>query len=232
MPKDEPRGLRNFNPGNLMSFGVGIKWRGLASPPKDLDDYYVFTDPVWGIRALAMDLLNDWSQDRKRTVRELITEFAPASHKTKAMPGGNPTETYIRYVAKAMGVPSVQEIDLNDFAVLKSMVTAIIVFENGGNPYTDAQIDRALVLAGGTLPVPARPINDTAVKGAAVVTGAGAAGVGLEAAWQLVEPARQAIIEAAPYVDAAKWILLVLTLIGAGVTIYSMVKRMRSGQLA
>lgn len=90
-----PRGIRNNNPGNLVR--TAIKWDGKIPHSQSTDTHFEqFESIEHGIRAKFLDLLNDYHVDGNKTVKQLISEFAPAFE--------NNTEAYISYVAKAMNV--------------------------------------------------------------------------------------------------------------------------------
>ena len=51
----KPRGIRNNNPGNIE---CGSPWQGLRTQKERTDNRFAqFTDPVFGIRALACVLI-------------------------------------------------------------------------------------------------------------------------------------------------------------------------------
>lgn len=135
------RGVRNRNPGNI-DFNPRNDWQGqlglevgVLSPR-----FALFDSPENGIRALGKLLINYRGKDGMPgigapgidTVRETISRWAPGNE--------NDTEAYIKAVARAVGVESNQPIDIKKPAVLAGMVTAIIIHENGGNPYAPATI--------------------------------------------------------------------------------------------
>lgn len=135
------RGVRNRNPGNI-DFNPRNDWQGqlgleigVLSPR-----FALFDSPENGIRALGKLLINYRGKDGMPgigapgidTVRETISRWAPGNE--------NDTEAYIKAVARAVGVESDQPIDIKKPAVLAGMVTAIIIHENGGNPYAPATI--------------------------------------------------------------------------------------------
>ncbi|WP_311969359.1 structural protein P5 [Pseudomonas baltica] len=135
------RGVRNRNPGNI-DFNPRNDWQGqlglevgVLSPR-----FALFDSPENGIRALGKLLINYRGKDGMPgigapgidTVRETISRWAPGNE--------NDTEAYIKAVAHAVGVESNQPIDIKKPAVLVGMVTAIIIHENGGNPYAPATI--------------------------------------------------------------------------------------------
>jgi hypothetical protein len=95
-------------------------------------------------------------------------------------------------------------------------------------PYTDAQIDAGLTRAG-VLP-PERSLAKTrTVKGgqAAAVGTVGAAAV--EALRDSIGPAQETLFKMAPFLDAAKWALLALTLAGIGVVVWARIDDRRKG---
>lgn len=135
------RGVRNRNPGNI-DFNPRNDWQGqlglevgVLSPR-----FALFDSPENGIRALGKLLINYRGKDGMPgigapgidTVRETISRWAPGNE--------NDTEAYIKAVARAVGVESNQPIDIKKPAVLTGMVTAIIIHENGGNPYAPTTI--------------------------------------------------------------------------------------------
>ena len=133
-----PRGVRNNNPGNLRH---GAPWQGLADKQAD-PAFCVFTEPVWGIRALAKTLLTYHVRYGIATVEGLIRRFAP--------PSENNTRAYTAAVAHACSVAPLEVIDVAEY--LPDLVTAIIRHENGCQPYDAATIRRAIALARGEKP--------------------------------------------------------------------------------
>jgi len=165
------RGIRNHNPGNIRK---GDPWQGL-SPVQDDRDFCVFISPKWGIRALARLLIAYQDRYDLNTVRGIVSRWAP--------PTENNTGAYIKAVTDhasddALVGPD-EVINLHQYPVLAALVRAIIRHENGCQPYSQAEIDEGLKLAG-VVP-PAKP----AVTGGHVfATGGqiGAAATGLAAA--------------------------------------------------
>lgn len=121
------RGLRNNNPGNIRK--SADKWQGLA-PLQDDPAFFKFTEPKWGVRAIGKILLNYEKRYSLRTVRDLISRWAP--------PVENLTESYVNTVARALSVQPDATIDVR--ASLPALASAIIRHENGLNPYTAEQI--------------------------------------------------------------------------------------------
>lgn len=127
------RGLRNRNPGNLRD--AGIKWDGLTGA--DPQGFAIFRTDQHGIRALVKDLRKDYWMDKQRTVTALISEFAPATE--------NHTNSYIRFVARALGVEPDAEIPW-DPTTVTALVRAIITMENGVMPYSDAVLAEGIAM--------------------------------------------------------------------------------------
>lgn len=123
----QPRGIRNNNPGNIEYNGT--QWQGLDNPPSD-GRYCRFTDPVFGIRALARVLGNYQRLYGINTVRGIINRWAP--------PVENDTASYINHVARVLGVGPDDVINVHDH--MTQLVQVITLHENGQQPYADQQI--------------------------------------------------------------------------------------------
>jgi hypothetical protein len=130
------RGIRNNNPGNIEYDGTD--WLGLANPPSD-GTFFVFTAPVYGIRALARVLQNYIALDGVlSTVSDIITRFAP--------PPVNDTASYIADVDSRLGLsPENDAIDLG--VSLQPLMAAIISHENGSNPYSSSDLAQGIAMA-------------------------------------------------------------------------------------
>lgn len=131
-----PRGIRNKNPGNLDR--TADKWQGMAADQSSDPRFVVFVAPHWGIRALVKVLLSYQRKHGIKTIRGIIDRWAP--------PIENNTSAYIDQVAKACGVDPDDTIDIENKAVLRVLVTAIIQHENGQQPYEPAIIDLGIDL--------------------------------------------------------------------------------------
>lgn len=220
MPKNGntlPRGIRNNNPGNLRR--TRDPWQGLATPQTD-KAFFVFKDATYGIRALARTLINYQDEHNLRSIRQIICRWAPASE--------NDTTAYINSVAKQTRFDADQPLDLHKYAHLAPLAKAIILHENGQQPYSDTQITKALVLAGVEPDAPSLQKTRT-VKGGQAATAA-TAGLGVvEAVQQTLDPARDTLSGLAPYLDAAKWLLLVITLASIGLMVWARIDDRRKG---
>ena len=136
-----PISVRNSNPGNLRA--DGIAWRGLwqaGDIRADQDpDYCAFTAPVFGFRALAIDLRTKWSKDGLRSLRSIITKYSP--------PEENNTAAYITAVSLMTGIAPDATLDLDNEAQLSSLARAITIHESGGWFFNTADLDRGIELA-------------------------------------------------------------------------------------
>lgn len=134
-----PRGLRNHNPGNIRTAGTrnGLDgadpWQGLTG--EDEAGYGIFESSSWGIRAMGKVLSSYRNRHGLRTVREIITRWAP--------PVENPTAAYVDHVAERLDIPPDHPLTA---AQTPALVEAIIAHENGRQPFSRAFIMGALEL--------------------------------------------------------------------------------------
>jgi hypothetical protein len=78
------RGIRNHNPGNLRR--SSDPWQGLAPEQTDRE-FFQFTSPKWGIRALARTLIVYQDRGGLKTIDQMISRWAP--------PNENNTGAYV-----------------------------------------------------------------------------------------------------------------------------------------
>jgi hypothetical protein len=210
MDPRQTRGYRNRNPGNI-DHVPSNRWQGLADPPIEAPPagggrprFARFISHEYGIRALAVLLTTYQDRHGLRTIRDIVSRWAPGSE--------NNTEAYIAAVARRMERHPNIRLDLHRHADLRPLVESIIAHEIGGIPYDRATIDAALRLAG----VP--PEGRMAVaRSGTVRAAAGTAAAGV-AATAVVQPIAEAAAQAAPALAAlqglAPW-LAALVIIGA-----------------
>lgn len=127
------RGLRNNNPGNIRK--SADKWLGLAAEQTD-DEFFQFVSPEYGIRAMAVILRNYRNRYGLRTIRQIITRWAP--------PVENNTDAYIAAVSSKVGLGPDEMVFEAD---IPRLIDAIIAHENIVNPYTIATIEKGVALA-------------------------------------------------------------------------------------
>lgn len=130
-----PRGIRNNNPGNIKKNNVD--WDGLSSEQTD-DTFFTFTDAKWGIRALTKILLTYRHKYNLKNIYAIINRYAPDFE--------NNTEAYQNFVSEKTGLGQLQEIEDSIKGYLP-VVKAIILMENGEQPYSDEQIKEGMALA-------------------------------------------------------------------------------------
>ena len=71
-----PRGVFNFNPGNIRKSNE--MWRGLSPASAQTDPaFFRFAAPEWGIRAIAAILRTYQIKHNLKTVSQLIHRWAP-----------------------------------------------------------------------------------------------------------------------------------------------------------
>lgn len=198
-----PRGIRNNNPGNIRR--SIDKWQGLADPDHQIDlHYFIFGNPIYGIRAIARTLIECQDKFGMQGVKGILFRWAQMT--------GKP-EGYVAQAVKKSGMTDYEGVNMHKYADLKLMVKTIILQENGQIPYTDAQIDKALVLAG--IESPQHNLGQTRTVKGAKTAAAATIGFGfLDAIQDNIEPTSAALIALAHCADAMKWLLLAITLIG------------------
>lgn len=141
------RGVRNNNPGNI-DYNPRNDWQGQIGIEDGPNPRFAkFSDPKFGIRAMAKLILNYRGKDGMPgvgkvgidTVREVITRWAPGHE--------NNTEAYVQSVAKAMKVGPNDPLQLANRLLLTPMVAAIIKHENGYSPYDYEVVQEGVNLA-------------------------------------------------------------------------------------
>lgn len=135
------RGERNNNPGNLEISTA--PWVGKIPVDQNTDgrfeqfrEYHGVPGIVWGIRALGKTLLTYYNKHGLRTVRAIISRWAPAPE--------NDTVAYANAVSKALGVSPDAPLALANPSILFGLVKAIIRHENGRVAYDDATIKQGV----------------------------------------------------------------------------------------
>lgn len=137
MTASNPRGIRNNNPGNIRR---GDHWRGLVSESQRTDKAFCqFVSAEYGIRAMMIILNHYHTQHGLNTLDGIIHRWAP--------PEENNTQAYIDGVSTVTGIPAHQHIDVTDGTTMLKLVRAIIVHENGFQPYGADVLKRAEELA-------------------------------------------------------------------------------------
>lgn len=215
-----PRGVRNNNPGNIRN-KTKDKWQGLSEKQND-PSFLQFKDATYGIRAIARLLITYQDKYDCHTVNEFINRWAP--------PTENDTKGYsaavLAHLNSVISEYSLQNtaIDMHQYGWLRGMVEAIIQQENG-HPwmelYTNAEIDKGLLMAG--VQPPAKPI---ATSRTAVGTGIAATGGTIA---QTIAQTQDQISPFVTYLDWAKYIAIGLALAGLLLVLYAKWDNRRKG---
>ncbi|MGF0237597.1 hypothetical protein ACQR3P_01740 [Rhodococcus sp. IEGM1300] len=130
MPANETRGVRNRNPGNI-DYSPTNQWQGqLKLDPAIEKRFARFDVPENGIRALGKVLLTYKRKHGLKTVKAIISRWAPSVE--------NDTAAYVRAVEANTGTKPGAEIDLTSPTVMLGFVKAIIHHENAGYAYPDS----------------------------------------------------------------------------------------------
>jgi hypothetical protein len=111
-------GLANNNPGDLKCCD-GNNWQGLVGNNGTFD---TFVDTTWGLRAIAVDLMNKINNDGLDTITDIITAYAP--------PSENNTASYIASVVSDTGIAADTQLG-TDADTISSLVRAIVNHEIG-----------------------------------------------------------------------------------------------------
>lgn len=144
MRPDTPRGIRNYNPGNIER--TSTRWQGMALDQSRDSRFIVFSHPVWGIRAIARTLITYQDKHGLRTIQRIIQRWAPASE--------NNTVAYVVAVSARLHVGPGEAIDVYDYRTMLELVRAIVRHENGPGPlpegdwYGEPMLAEGLALAG------------------------------------------------------------------------------------
>lgn len=186
----ESRGIRNNNPGNIDRQPQN-KWQGrmprerMSPAQREEKRFEVFATPAWGIRALAVLLINYFDRHGRNTVRKIIERWAP--------PTENNTDAYVLAVARAVGVGPDEFVNVHEYRRLRPIVEAIIAHENGRQPYSPEVIEEGLRLAGVVNPTEARLVPAPKAAAAAKAQTATAAALTAGAGAALVEGVAQVL---------------------------------------
>lgn len=125
-----PRGIRNNNPGNIKYSPLNA-WQGQTGSD---GVFATFSSPVYGIRALAKTLLNYQRIYQLNTIRKIISRWSATDQ-----------GPYIAFISRVTGIAPDARIDLVPGSELfNRLVTGIIRFENGQQPYSPHQISAAM----------------------------------------------------------------------------------------
>ncbi len=131
------KGLRNNNPGN---FRTGIKWQGVVGD--DGTGFLVFSDITYGLRAMALNLYNDYYIDGITTISGYINKYAP--------PSENNSTAYAATVADWVGIGVNDDMDL-DAATTEDIIRGQMNVELGeeySGMVSDADVAQGVAMIG------------------------------------------------------------------------------------
>lgn len=112
---DKVLGFKNNNPGNIK----GKNWYGQIGTDKQ--GHAIFSSEVYGIRALAKTLIN-YEAKGIDTIEKIVSKYAEGNNKN-----------YIRFLSSYLNVKPNEKLNVGH--KLHELVSAIITFECGSNPY-------------------------------------------------------------------------------------------------
>lgn len=119
-----PRGIRNNNPGNL-NF---MHQKGAVLEPGSDARFAKFPSSKEGLKALAIQLVRYYNVYNINTIKDIVSKWAPSSD-------NNNTTIYAKNVARYVNTEPTTQIKLTDLDILTKIMEAIILMENGQNPY-------------------------------------------------------------------------------------------------
>ena len=130
--------FRNRNPLNIRA--TNIDWAGKSGSNKGFE---VFSNSEYGYRAAAKNLYTYNERDNLKSVRDIVTKWAP--------PSENNTNSYVDKVAKDLGVDP--DADLGNLrsnpALTKDLMKSMTEVEGPNNKFTDAHVENGIALANG-----------------------------------------------------------------------------------
>lgn len=119
MNRKIPRGIRNNNPLNIR---IGCSWQGEVDSPTD-SEFEQFISMKWGLRAGFVLLRRYINRYGLRTIRDIISRWAPASE--------NNTDAYISKVCSLVGRTEMEELAFEDSTTMCNLVSAMAKVETG-----------------------------------------------------------------------------------------------------
>lgn len=112
----EPLGLRYCNPGNVKALNNGKKYVGQVAVGKS--KFVIFSDKVFGIRAIGLVLLSYQYKHKIDTVEKIIYRYSKTDR-----------EKYISFICKKLGVKPNEKINIKNN--LPKLLECIVTFEIG-----------------------------------------------------------------------------------------------------
>lgn len=119
-------GIHINNPGLLPHNDM---WQGLDDTNNKSKRYSHFVDPVSGIRALAITLVNFYDKakkDKSDTIKEIMLDFC-AYRKL----GPNTTAKQVQLICDLLHTDGNKFVNLHDYSQIKPLISSIIIMYNG-----------------------------------------------------------------------------------------------------
>jgi hypothetical protein len=225
--KHPPAGFLRNNPGNIRRTDPREPWQGRT--PDYLctqTAYEEFTNPIWGVRAIAVTLITYQDKYNVRTIASIVPRYAPEKD-------NNPTDEYIYNLKLWTGFEAKRILNAHDFNDLFPMVKGIIRQEIGNGPeenglwISDAIIIEGLRRAGVVCNVK-RKLSDTSTARTASMAGIGGSVLGTTAAVEYIKDAANDIKYS---FDPSTAIYLLISALVVACCIYIVWKRSRRLEL-
>lgn len=115
-----PRGLRNYNPGNIVDSPFARRQPGY----KGSDGRFAIFDSLDNGIGAQTALLGGYGKQGLNTLNAIVNRWAPAA-------GGNNPTAYAATVGKKLGIDPNQPLDMSDPNVLKNIAMGMGEYENG-----------------------------------------------------------------------------------------------------
>jgi hypothetical protein len=134
-------GLSDNNPGDIKWDGTA--WKGIGGND---GTFVIFTDTVYGLRAIAVDLTTKINKDGLDTISKIVSAYAPAAD-------NNNVSAYISAVVSDTGIPANQILSA-DGQTLQLLVRAIVnheISDSLSDQYvSDSDIAQGVAMASGS----------------------------------------------------------------------------------
>ncbi|MBL4572928.1 MAG: virion protein [Gammaproteobacteria bacterium] len=130
---NRPRGFRNKNPGNI-KYNASNDWVGQIG--QDSKGFVIFESFEFGIRAIGK-VLDTKALRGLTSIGQIIPDYAPAED-------ANDVDAYIQSVENSTGIHRDTPLSRLDYP---NFIAAIILHENGEQPFTKQFVVGALSIA-------------------------------------------------------------------------------------
>lgn len=117
---NQSRGLKNNNPGNIRKSSDRFQGEIIPSQDKDFKQFQSMPD---GYRAIFKIINNYYNRYGLKTIRQIISRWAPFSE--------NATDVYIGNVSKWSGIEADKVLDITSKDQMTAIIAAMSRMENG-----------------------------------------------------------------------------------------------------